>query len=278
MSSKPNHARRTPDFSYPLLCSTSFSSSSPSLAFLSTPLPSSLNTKWSHPSLSLHAMIMSWHQVQHSPSTAVTKVQSPRKILCLPFIPIMMSWPMNVASASSVPPYTIDRHPPSSPWQLKVEVTLSHSHRYELNTWRIESQHLASHPSTRSKCLSKLAGSQHRSGSPKLLDHGLQVHLQTHSITTAQCITQFTRSWPPILSPNQLDYHLQVHLQPRSITAPKCISQLAQLWPSGALPYSLNDGLQVHLQTRLITTSECISELTPRSFSGAPHIALKHSL
>jgi len=44
----------------------------PSLSFLSTTLPSSQNTKLSHPSLSLHAMIMSWHQVQHTPSTTYT--------------------------------------------------------------------------------------------------------------------------------------------------------------------------------------------------------------
>jgi len=72
-SSQPNQASRTPDFSYPLVSSTSFSSSSPSLSFSFTTLPSSQNTKSSHPSLSLHAMIMSLHRVQHTPSTAYTE-------------------------------------------------------------------------------------------------------------------------------------------------------------------------------------------------------------
>jgi hypothetical protein len=58
-SSQNNQASRTPDFSYPLIFSTLFSSSSPSLSFSSTTQPSSQNTKLSHPSLSLHVMIMS---------------------------------------------------------------------------------------------------------------------------------------------------------------------------------------------------------------------------
>jgi len=67
--SQPNHASHTPDFSYPLVSSTSFSSQS----FSSTTLPSLQNTKLGHSSLSLHVMIMSWHRVQHTPSTAYTK-------------------------------------------------------------------------------------------------------------------------------------------------------------------------------------------------------------
>jgi len=45
----------------------------PSLSFSSTTQPSSQNTKLNHPSLSLHAMIMSSHRVQHTPSTAHTE-------------------------------------------------------------------------------------------------------------------------------------------------------------------------------------------------------------
>jgi len=69
---RPNQASGTPDFSYPLVPSTLFSSSSPYLSSLSTTLPSSQNTKLSYPSPSLHAMIMSSHRVQHTPSTACT--------------------------------------------------------------------------------------------------------------------------------------------------------------------------------------------------------------
>jgi len=43
-----------------------------SLSFFCSTPPSPKNTKLSHPSLSLHAMIMSYHQVQHTPSTALS--------------------------------------------------------------------------------------------------------------------------------------------------------------------------------------------------------------
>jgi len=45
----------------------------PSLSFSPTIQPSSQNAKLSQPSPSLNDMIMSWHQVQHTPSTAWTK-------------------------------------------------------------------------------------------------------------------------------------------------------------------------------------------------------------
>jgi len=45
----------------------------PSLSFPSISLSSSQNTMSSHPSLSLHAMIISSHWVQHTPSTAYTE-------------------------------------------------------------------------------------------------------------------------------------------------------------------------------------------------------------
>jgi len=102
----------------------------PSLSFSTTTQPSSQNTKLSHPSLSLHDMIMSWHRVQHTPSTAYTeysihRVQHPPKIVCLPFILMITCWPLNVASASGVPPYMIDRHQPALHESSKVK---SHCH------------------------------------------------------------------------------------------------------------------------------------------------------
>ena len=56
--------------SYPPNCSHLHS---PSLSFSSTTLPSSQNTKLSHPSLSVHAMIMSSHRVKHTLSTAYSE-------------------------------------------------------------------------------------------------------------------------------------------------------------------------------------------------------------
>jgi len=70
------------------------------------------------------------HRVQHTPSTAyneysVYRVQHPAKIICHPFIPMITIWPLNVASASGVPPYTIDCHQPALHESLKVR---SHCH------------------------------------------------------------------------------------------------------------------------------------------------------
>jgi len=117
----------------------------PSLSFLSTTLPASQNTKLSHPSLSLHTMMMGWHRVQHTPSTAYTaysihRVQHPPKVVCLPFILMITSWPLNVVSASGVPPCTIDCHQPALHKSLKGGVTSSHSHGCELTHRWIESQ------------------------------------------------------------------------------------------------------------------------------------------
>jgi len=107
---------------YPPYCSHLHPSS---LSVSSTSQPSSQNTKLSHPSLSLHGMIMSWHRVQHTPSTAYTEYSihwvQHSKVVCLPFIPIITSWPRHVASASGVPPYTIDRHQPALHESSKVK-------------------------------------------------------------------------------------------------------------------------------------------------------------
>jgi hypothetical protein len=45
----------------------------PSLSFLFSTLPLPKNTMLSHPSLSLHAMIKSYHRVQHTASTALSQ-------------------------------------------------------------------------------------------------------------------------------------------------------------------------------------------------------------
>ena len=72
-TSQPIKVRHTSDLSYLLVSCTSFSSSSPSLPFLSTTLPLSQNTKLSYPSPSLQAMIIWWHHVQYTVSTASTQ-------------------------------------------------------------------------------------------------------------------------------------------------------------------------------------------------------------
>ena len=101
-SSQPTQAGCTPDFSYPLVSSTSFSSSSPISLFLvhnftiiaEHKVKSSLSISLCHDhklTLSTVYTEYSIHRVQYTPSTAYTKysihqVQHPPKIVCLPFI------------------------------------------------------------------------------------------------------------------------------------------------------------------------------------------------
>jgi len=264
-SSQPNPASCTHEFSYLLISSTSFSSSSPSCSFWSTTLPSSQNRKLSHPSLSLYVMIMSWHGVQHTLSTASTHD-------CLSSIhshdyELTPEWSFSFWHAS------LHDRPPSanSPWVHKGKLTLSHSHGCGLTNWWVESQHPARHPSTASKYLCKLA----QLLPPRSHDCGLQIrsimasmfarswppspYLQSRSITAFM----FARSWPPC-----------AYLHTRLITASKCISKLARLPP----PCSHNHGLQVHLQTRSITISECISKFTRSLAPSVSPKTLDHGL
>jgi len=83
-SSQPNQASRTPTFSYPLVSSTSFSSSSPISLFLvhnpniitehKVKLSLSISTCHDHELTSSTAYTeYSIHRVQHAPSTACTE-------------------------------------------------------------------------------------------------------------------------------------------------------------------------------------------------------------
>ena len=271
-SSKPNQTSCTPDFSYPLIFCRLFLSSSPSFSFLSITLPSLQNTKLSHPLLSLCVMIISWHRVQHTPSTASTQ----DSLSSLHSNDYKLT--LNVASASSVPPYMIDRNQTSSPWEIKAKVTLSQSHSCKLTNGWIESQYPAWHPSTLSKYSSKLA----RLRPPSSHDHGPQVHLQTHMITAFK----LTRLRPPSEYLNLLDCGLQVHFRTRPITASKCISKLAWLGPPNCSiaackcisPNSLDHSLQVYLQTRSIMASKCFYTLTRSWSRSASRSSLDHSL
>jgi len=139
------------------------------------------------------------HPVQHTPSTAYTeysihRVQHLPKIICLPFILKITSWPLIVASASSVRPYTIDRHQPACQESSKVKspchiptFASQLTDQQSLSTW------LAVYQPPYSTCLISLnRGLQ--SVSPKSLDYGLQGHLQPRSITASNCISELARS------------------------------------------------------------------------------------
>jgi len=208
----------------------------PSLSFSATTQPSLQNTKLSHSSPSLHDMIMSWHRVQHTPSTASTQdcLSSVHSHDCE--LTPECSFSFRRTSLQDRPPSA------SSAWALKGEVTLSHSHGCELTNWWIESQHRARRPSIAYKYSSSLTSSRPPSASPNSLDHSLQVHLQTRSITASK----FARSRPPSASLSSLDPALQVHLWVHSISASKCISELAWSRPPSTSLMSNGGCAEIH--------------------------------
>jgi hypothetical protein len=266
-TSQPNQASCTPDFSYPLII-TLFSSSSPISHILvrNSTIIAEHNVKSS-------LSISPCHDHELTPSTAFTeysihRVQHTSKIVCLPFVLMITSWPPNVARASTVPPYTIDRHWPARHHRSRVKspchiptVVCVITDEYDLSTQRaVHRLPLSTHPNslhhglqvylqtrsiTASKCMYTLAWSRHPSASPNSLDHGLQVHLHTHLSTVSKCISKLARSLRSSVYLNSPDYGIQV----RSITA--CISS----------PISLDHGLGVYLWVNSIfifrRTSNC---------------------
>jgi len=213
----------------------------PSLSFSSTSQPSSQNTKLSHPSLSLHGMIMSRHRVQHTPSTASAQY-------CLSSLH-SHNYELTLECHVSFRCASLHDRPPSasSLWELKSKITFSHSHGCELTNWWIESQHQACRPSTACEYSSNLTRSRHPGVYPNSVDYGLQFRM----ITASKRIFKLAQSPPPSVSPYSLDYGLQVC----TITASKCISEFTRSWPPSASMSSLDLGLQVQFSTRSITAS-----------------------
>jgi len=124
LSFQPNKARPHPDFSYLLVSSVSFPSSSHlSFSTINTrhKVKSSLSISQCHDyelTLCTAYTKYSIHQVQHSPSTSYTeyrihRVLHPPTMVYHPFILTITSWPLNVTSASGIPPVKIDRHQPA---------------------------------------------------------------------------------------------------------------------------------------------------------------------
>ena len=120
-SSQTKQANCTPEFSYPLVSSSSFSYSSPislilihsSTIIAEDKVQSSLSISMSND----HELTLSTAYTEYS----IPRVQHPPQIVCLPFIITIRSWPLNVASASGVPPHTIDRHHPALHESSKVK-------------------------------------------------------------------------------------------------------------------------------------------------------------
>jgi len=186
-------------------------------------------------------------------------------IVCLPFIPMITSWPMNVASASSVPPHTIDCHQPACHESSKVKLTChiptfasQLTDEYSLSTRRaIHRLPPSTHPISLYHSL--------QSVSPNSLDHSLQARTSM----ACKCISTHAQSRPPSVSPNLSDYSLQV----RTIMASRYIFNLAQLRSWSASLSSLDHGLQVYLQICSIPASKCIAKLARSSpASSVSHV------
>jgi hypothetical protein len=96
------------------------------LSFSSTTLLSSPNTQLSHPSLSPHVIIISWHQVQHTTVCSIHRVQHTPKIVCT-----LSSHDYKLTPECNFIPQHASLHDrlalASSSWQLKGNVNLSHS-------------------------------------------------------------------------------------------------------------------------------------------------------
>jgi len=243
----------------------------PSLFFSSSTLQSPKNTKLSHPSLSLNAMIKSEHRVQHTPSTAYTEY-SIHRVQHTPstaYTEYSTHWVLHTPHTAS----SQDWLSPTPSQSLRSQRTMLYSILYipTITSWTMNRVSAAVAPSswstasrsTTSKYSSNLDRSWPPSASSNSLDHGLQLHLWV------------TRSRPPSASPNSLDHGLQVHLS------------VSRSQPPSASPNSLNHGLQVHLwvqldlglqvhlETHTITASKCIPELLDH---GLPVLLQPHSI
>jgi len=192
----------------------------------------------SHPSLSPNAIIMSWHSVQHTLSTAYTQ----DNLSSLHSHNFGLTPECSFSFRRSSLP--IDRHQPVLHTRFKAKVTLSDYQGGELTNWWIGSWRAVHRlpPSTR----------------PILLDHGLQVYLQTRLFTSCM----FAQSWPP-----------SAYLETRSIMASKHISKYARLPPPTASPQWLDHGLRVHIWEYLIVISSRTSNWSQTPPAASPVIA-----
>jgi len=200
-------------------------------------------------------MSWSWVDTEYS----IHRVQYPCKIVCLPFILMITSWPLNVAWTSGMPPYTTDRHQPAlqesskvtSPCHVPTVASILTDEKCLLSRRAVHLLPISTHThsldfgiqtrlTTASKCISKLARLQ----PPSSHVHDLHVHVHTGSITISEGISKFTRLRPQSVSPNMLDYRLQVCLQTCSITASECISEFTRLSFLGAARIVLTHRLQ----------------------------------
>jgi len=157
------------------------------------------------------------HQVQHTRSTAhpeysilglydtpgttypewsIHRVHHTLKIVCLPIMLTITSWPPNVASDSGMPPNMIDYPPPAG---HQCSMVKSPRHISTIASQLIDCQSLST------RCtIHQLPPSTHRSSinhvlqslSPNSLDYGLQVR----TVMASMYIIKLARSRPPSVS------------------------------------------------------------------------------
>jgi len=275
------------------------------------------NIKLSYSSLSLHPMMMSWHWVQHTPSTAYTEysIHQVQHTPSTAYTDHSIHW-LQHTPGKAYTEYSI--HPrlfviPSfswvedDPWIQRQRLACLPTGSTAISQLYLTAQRKNNLVTFPWLPVSSLMNSVGAPGAPSI-DH-FQVPVQSRLIMASKCIWKLTPSWPPGVSLNSVDYHLPVNLTTCLIMASKFISKHARSQPPSVTlhlhdlclevhlqtcsitatkcisklvrlgpPSSLNHGLQVHLQTCFITASKCISEFTQSSFSGAPWSALKYRL
>ena len=248
-SCQQNQASRTPDFSYLHISATSFSFSSPISLFLVHNFYYHYRTQSEVIHLYL-CIIWLWfdteykytpstasteysiHRVQHTPSTAYTEYSIHRvqhtlstvytqysipKSVWLPFIFKITNWPLNIASAPSVPPYMIGCLQRARPESSKIKSPCYiPTFASQLTDEKSLSTRCAVHRPPPSTCSISLHHSL-RSESPNTLDYSLQAYLETRLMMTFKCISKYAWLLPPRASLNWLDHGLWVYLWVYSI-------------------------------------------------------------
>jgi len=285
---------------------------SPFLSFWWVTLPWSQNRKLCHPSLALDAMIMTWHCVQHTPSTVSTQD-------CLSSLHFQ-DYELKPECRFSFWRAILHYRPPSasSPWEfsgwvnwlMKIaqasgELFIEHltvlvqscsimasMHAYSIWHGYYLPVPLHSYLIMASRCIFRLGqlwpASSHYHGlqvhhltrsmmpsrgiSPRSIDHSLHMHLQSCPIVACTCISNLVWSWPPSVSPDSLDYSLHVDM----IMASKCILKLGWSWSWSASRCSLDYRIKLSLQRCSITASKSISKLARSQPRGVSQSSLDH--
>jgi len=209
------------------------------------------------------------HPVQHAPSMVFTEfsifqVQHPPKNICLPRFVMLMIWPQNIDSASSMLPFTLTATSELSMWAqspiqlvtfpewwVKYLMTRVIAPRMPLDQLRLDWL-----------CPDELP----RDKQPPVKPPPSALHC--HLIIPSKWVSNITQSQPSRETVSSLHFSLWLeeyfaftHLQSPSVS--QC---------------SLNHSFHMHFHAGLITASKYISMISWSETSGAPPIARMHLL